>query len=180
MVPTATHKGTGILRTTTKTRRCTLISTESSDVSENGWIRPIAFVAAILFLVYWVFPVGAGLAKDTSVFPKWWGPLDVGLAFVLAVVAFGIQIVVRGNVDQRAEYTTYRIYRTFTHGITLVGVLVMLAGGRITWQNCATGFLWHTWLGLYILPWWLAASVVKNRFGWQRFVLSPSRAMQPL
>jgi hypothetical protein len=31
----------------------------------------------------------------------------------------------------------------------------MLAGDRINW---ATGFLWRTWLFLYILPWWFAAA----------------------
>ena len=29
---------------------------------------------------------------------------------------------------------------------------------RIKWANCATGFLWRTWLFLYILPWWVAAA----------------------
>jgi hypothetical protein len=132
-------------------------STGSSDVTQTVWVRRIALLAAILFLVSWMFPVGAGLARDTSAFPKWWGPVDVGLAFVLAIMAFGIPVLVRGTVDQRAEETTYRIYRTLTHGIMLVGVLVMVAGDRITWEHCATGFLWRTWLGLYILPWWLAA-----------------------
>ena len=120
-----------------------------------------SLLAAILFVVSWMFPVGAGLAKDTSAFPKWWGPVDVGLAFVLAIMAFGIQALVRGSVDQRAEDTAYRIYRTLTHGIIVAAVLVMLAGDRITCVNCATGFLWRTWLGLYVLPWWLAA--LRNR-----------------
>ena len=75
----------------------------SSDVSQTVWIRPIAFVASILFLVSWVFPVAAGLVKDTSAFPKWWGPVDVGLSLLLAIVAIGIQALVRGTVDQRAE-----------------------------------------------------------------------------
>jgi hypothetical protein len=64
---------------------------------------------------------------------------------------------VHGKVDRQAEETTYRIYRTLTHGLILVGLTVMLAGDRVVWANCATGFLWRTWLGLYILPWWLAA-----------------------
>jgi hypothetical protein len=93
-----------------------------------------------LFLLSWVFPVGAGLAKDTTAFPEWWGAVDVGVAFVLAILAFGIQILVRGKVDKRAEDATYRIYRTFTHGTIGVAVLVMLAGDRITRVNCATGF----------------------------------------
>lgn len=120
--------------------------------------RPAAVTAAILFLLSWVFPIGAGLAKDTSAFPKWWGPTDVGLAFLVALSAFAIQVLVRGNVDRQAEEITYRAYRALTHGIIGVGVLVMLGGGdRIAWANCVTGFLWRTWLGLYILPWWLTA-----------------------
>jgi hypothetical protein len=114
-------------------------------------------VAAILFLVSWVFPVCAGLARDTSAFPKWWGPVDVGLTFVLAILALGVQMQVYARLDREAEETTYYIYRTFTHGLMVVGLLVMLAGDRVTWANCATGFLWRTWLGLYILPWWLVA-----------------------
>ena len=81
------------------------------------WVRPFAFAAAILFLLSWVFPVGAGLAKDTSAFPKWWGTVDVAVAFVLALASFGIQMLVRGRVDKGAEDATYRIYRTLTHGL---------------------------------------------------------------
>ena len=121
------------------------------------WIRPFAFATAILFLFSWLFPIGAGLAKDTAVFPRWWGTVDVAVAFVLAIAAFATQMLSRGGVDKRAEDVTYRVYRILTHGIIAVAVLVMLAGSRITWTNCATGFLWRTWLGLYILPWWLAA-----------------------
>jgi hypothetical protein len=76
-----------------------------------------------LFLVSWVFPVGAGLAKDTSAFPKWWGAADVGLAFILAIVAFGIQTHARGKVDRQAEDTTYRVHRTTTHALILVAGL---------------------------------------------------------
>jgi len=125
-------------------------------VIQAGSVRPFAFAAAILYLLSWIFPVGAGLAKDTSVFPKWWGMVDVAVTFALAIAAFGIQLLVRERVDKGDEGTAYRIYRTLTHGIIAVAALVMLAGDRITWVNCATGFLWRTWLGLYILPWWLA------------------------
>lgn len=118
--------------------------------------RRFAFATAILYLLSWVFPIGAGLEKDTTAFPKWWGTADVGLAFVLIAV-FGIQMLVRGKVDRRADETAYRVYRIFTHGIIAVAVLVILAGDRITWVNCATGFLWRAWLALYMLPWWLTA-----------------------
>src|SRR5262245_45424110 len=120
--------------------------------------RAIALTAAILFVLSWIFPVGAGLVKNPTNMPQWWGSVDVALAFVVAVGAFGIQVLSHGNVDKQAERTTYRIYRSSLHALLVVGVLVMLAGDRINWANCATGFLWRTWLFLYILPWWLAAA----------------------
>src|SRR5215831_13752594 len=120
-------------------------------MTQPAWARRTAFGALILFLLSWVFPIGAGLAKDTSMFPRWWGTADVALAFVLAIAALGIPVLVRGRVDKGVEEATYRAYRILTHGIMAVGVLVMLAGDRITWANCATGFLWRTWLGLYML-----------------------------
>src|SRR5215469_4543404 len=119
--------------------------------------RTIALTAAILFVLSWVFPICAGLVSNPTSLPHWWGTVDVALAFVVAVGAFGIQILGRRNVDKQAERTTYRIYRSSLHALLAVGVLVMLAGDRIKWANCATGFLWRTWLFLYILPWWLAA-----------------------
>jgi hypothetical protein len=126
-------------------------------MTRAAWLRPIAFGASILFLPSWVFPIGAGLAKDTSVLPRWWGAADVALAFTLAIAALGIPALIRGRVDKGPEEATYRAYRILIHGIMAVAVLVMLAGDRITWANCATGLLWRTWLGLYILPWWIAA-----------------------
>jgi hypothetical protein len=126
-------------------------------VAKPALVRLFAISAAILFLLSWVFPIAAGLAKDTSGFPKWWGVADVSLAAVMAVGTFGIQALVREHVDKRDQDSTYRAYRTLTHGLMAVAVLVMVAGDSITWINCATGFLWRSWLGLYILPWWFAA-----------------------
>src|SRR5215471_9434861 len=120
--------------------------------------RTIALTAAILFVLSWVFPICAGLVSNPTSLPQWWGTVDVALAFVVAVGAFGIQVLGHGNVDKRAERTTYRIYRRSLHALLVVSVLVMVAGDRIKWANCATGFLWRTWLFLYILPWWLAAA----------------------
>jgi hypothetical protein len=120
--------------------------------------RACALAAAILFVLSWIFPVGAGLVRNPTSLPHWWGKVDVALAFVVAVAALGIQGLAHGNVDKQAEQTAYRIYRSLMHAILVVAVMVMLAGDRITWVNCATGFLWRTWLLLYILPWWLAAA----------------------
>jgi hypothetical protein len=119
--------------------------------------RAIALTAAILFVLSWIFPVAAGLVKNPTSLPKWWGPVDVALAFVVAVGALGIPALGHGNLDKQVEQTAYRIYRRSLHAILAVGVVVMLSGDRIKWANCATGFLWRTWLFLYILPWWLAA-----------------------
>ncbi|MBV8071530.1 MAG: hypothetical protein JO270_16595 [Acidobacteriaceae bacterium] len=127
-------------------------------MTEDVWRRAFTFTAAILFVLSWIFPLGAGLARNTNVLPQWWGTVDVTVAFVVAVSVLGIHGLARGRVDKRAEATTYRIYRTFTHAIMAVAVLVMIAGDRVVWANCATGFLWRTWLMLYVLPWWLVAA----------------------
>src|SRR5215468_546447 len=100
--------------------------------------RSIALTAAILFVLSGAFPVGAGLARNPTTLPRWWGAVDVALAFVVAVAAIGIQVLSHGNVDTRAEQNTYRIYRSLIHALLVVGVLVILAGDRIKWAYCAT------------------------------------------
>ena len=120
--------------------------------------RAIALTAAILFVLSWIFPIGAGLVRNPASLPRWWGAVDVALAFVVGIGALVIPGLGHGNLDQQTERTTYRIYRRWLHAILLVGVLAILAGDRIKWANCATGFLWRSWLFLYILPWWLAAA----------------------
>src|SRR5215467_8330713 len=120
--------------------------------------RAVALTAAMLFVVSWIFPVGAGIVKNPTNLPQWWGVVDVVLAFAVAVGACAIPGLAHGNVDKQAEQTTYRIYRRSLHATLFVGVLVMLAGDRIKWAYCATGFLWRAWLFLYILPWWLVAA----------------------
>jgi 1,4-dihydroxy-2-naphthoate octaprenyltransferase len=120
--------------------------------------RVFVLTAAILFVLSWIFPVGAGLVRNPTSLPQWWGTVDIALAFAVAVAALCIPGLAHGNMDKQAEQTTYRVYRGSMHAILGVGVLVMLAGDRINWANCATGFLWRTWLFLYILPWWFAAT----------------------
>ena len=120
--------------------------------------RAVALTLAILFVLSWIFPVVAGLVKNPTRLPQWWGAADVALAFAVAVGACAIPGLAHGNVDKRAEQTTYRIYRSSLHATLVAGVLVMLAGDRIRWESCATGFLWRAWLFLYILPWWLVAA----------------------
>jgi hypothetical protein len=85
------------------------------------------------------------------------------LAFVLAVMVFAVMETAHGKISRQAEDATYRAYRILTHGIFVMLVLFFLAGERITWTNCLTGFGWRAWLLLYALPSWFA--VVKSSCG---------------
>jgi len=121
------------------------------------WGRPVAVATAVVFLISLAFPVVAGLSKDTAFFPKWWGPLDVVIAFVLAFLAIAVFALTQGKVNKQAEDASYRAYRVLTHGILAMSVVVILFGDRIIWINCITGFLWRIWLLLYGLPAWFTA-----------------------
>ena len=122
------------------------------------WSRPVAIGAAVLFFLSWIFPVTAGVSKDTESFSKWWGRLDVGLAFVLVILTFVIMGIAQGKVDKQAEEASYRGYRILLHGILVMCVVFFVFGDRVTWTNCLTGFAWRTWLLLYALPAWLTTS----------------------
>jgi hypothetical protein len=121
------------------------------------WGRPLAVAAAIVFFISSAFPVVAGLSKNTASFPKWWGTLDVALAFVLAALAFLVMVVAEGKVDRQVTDVSYRTYRILIHGIFVMLVVFFLAGERIVWTNCLTGFAWRAWLLLYCLPAWFTA-----------------------
>ena len=99
--------------------------------------RAFALAAAILFILSWIFPVSAGLVRNPTSLPLWWGTVDVALAFVVAVAALGIQGLAQRNVDKQAEQTAYRIYRSLVHAILVVGVVVRVAGDRINWVKKA-------------------------------------------
>lgn len=117
------------------------------------WGRPLAIVAAVVFVVSSAFPVVAGLSKNTSSFPQWWGQVDVGIAFVLVILVIAITVA-GANVSKQAKDTSYRAYRILTHGILALLVVFFLFGDRIIWINCLTGFAWRAWLLLYSLPAW--------------------------
>jgi nitronate monooxygenase len=117
--------------------------------------RLLAIVVAIVFCTSSVFPLVAGLSKNTASFPQWWGPLDVGIAFFLAILALALLSLAQGHVTKQADDASYRAYRFLIHGILLLCVAVIFWGDWITWTNCVTGFAWRTWLLLYCLPAWL-------------------------
>jgi hypothetical protein len=112
-------------------------------------------VTAIVFFLSLTFPVTAGLSKNTAAFPKWWGVLDVGIAFILVALAFVIVGLVQGKVDKQAEAASYRAYRILIHGIFVLIVVFFLFGDRIIWINGLPGIAWRSWLLLYCLPAWI-------------------------
>jgi len=144
----------------------TLMPIEKSDQSMDGSQtprviaprgaqgRPLAVAAAVLFCISSAFPAVAGFVKDTESWPKWWGGLDVGLAFVVALMALAIAARAQGRPTKRAEESSYRAYRVLIHGILAMLVAFFLLGDRIIWIQCLTGFAWRAWLLLYVLPAW--------------------------
>jgi hypothetical protein len=118
--------------------------------------RPIAVAAAVVFVISAAFPVAAGLSRDTASFPRWWGAVDVGVAFVLAALAMAVMALAHGRTDKGVEDASYRAYRVLIHGIFAMLLVFFLLGDRIIWVNCLTGLAWRYWLLLYSLPSWLA------------------------
>jgi len=110
-----------------------------------------------------MFPAVAAFVTDTMSWPAWWGGVDVGLAFVLAVLAFVVIGATRGMVDKQAEDSSYRAYRILTHGIFATLLVFFMFGDRIIWEQCLTGFAWRTWLLLYSLPAWFTALRAPQR-----------------
>lgn len=119
------------------------------------WCRRFAIAVAVVFAISSVFPAVAGMSHDTESFPKLWGTLDVGIAFLLAVLVFVIFGLAHGKVNKQAEDASYRAYRILIHGIFALLVVFVFFGDRIVWPNCLSGFAWRYWLLLYSLPAWL-------------------------
>jgi hypothetical protein len=119
------------------------------------WGRPLAITTAIVFSISSVFPVVAGFVTNRETWPRWWGVLDVAIAFVLAMLALAVMGLAQGRVNKPAEDASYRAYRVLIHAIFAIGVVFILFGDRIVWSNCITGFAWRYWLLLYGLPAWL-------------------------
>ena len=85
------------------------------------WSRSLAVTAAIVFCISTAFPVVAGFVKDTESWPKWWGVLDVGIAFVLAMLAFF-------TLEKAMYEVSYELAnRPLWVDIPLKGVLAILA-----------------------------------------------------
>jgi hypothetical protein len=129
----------------------------SFTTSRALWSRRLAIVIPVVFFISSVFPATAGLAKDTAAFPKWWGPLDVAIAFVLAILTILMIALVGSDISKQAEEAAYHAYRFLTHGILALCVVFFLFGDHIAWTYCLIGFAWRAWLLLYSLPAWFNA-----------------------
>jgi hypothetical protein len=70
--------------------------------------RPPAITTAIVFCISSVFPVVAGSVADRETWPRWWGVLDVAIAFVLAMLALAVMGYAQGKVNKPAEVASYR------------------------------------------------------------------------
>jgi hypothetical protein len=110
----------------------------------------------MVFVISSLFPVVAAFVRDREAWPQWWGVLDVVIAFVLTMLAFAVMGFGQTKVNKRVEDASYRAYRLLLHGILALLVVFFLAGDRIVWSNCLTGFGWRAWLLLYSLPAWFA------------------------
>jgi hypothetical protein len=122
------------------------------------WGRPLAVATAIVFCISSAFPAVAAFVTDRESWPQWWGVLDVGIAFVLVLLALVLLGATQGKVTRQAEEASYRAYRVLIHGIILMLVIFFLFGDRIVWGNCLTGFAWRAWLLFYGLPAWFTLS----------------------
>jgi hypothetical protein len=124
--------------------------------------RSIALATAALFIISLAFPAVAAFVKDTKAWPKWWGVLDVTLAFVLVVLVLVVLTTARDRVNKEVEQITYKVYRVLIWAIFLLMAVFVVAGDRIIWTQCLTGFAWRYWLLLYALPWWIGASRITS------------------
>ena len=119
--------------------------------------KRLAVATAVVFAVSLAFPVTAALSRSPSSFPQWWGPLDVAIAFLLAIMAMALLAITGRVVTQRAQDATYRTYRVLLHGVLGLVVVFFLFDDRIIWRYGLLGLAWRTWLLLYGLPAWYTA-----------------------
>jgi hypothetical protein len=139
--------------------------TSRSTQALANWGRSLAIATAVVFFISSLFPLVAGLARDTASFPRWWGILDLGIAFMLAGLAIAVIALAQRHVTRQAEDASYRFHRILMHGLFALIVVFLLFGDRIVWTNCLPGFAWRTWLLLYAMPAWFTAFQATAKLG---------------
>ena len=129
------------------------------------WARPLAIATAVVFCISTVFPIVASLTVRTAEVPRFWGVLDVVIAFALAFMAITLAVITDGRVTELEEKAAYRAYRILMNGILVLLVIFLSVGDRIVWSVGLVGIGWRVWLVLYALPAWITA--LKSRTGSQ-------------
>ena len=125
--------------------------------------RLIGQITWAVFGISLVFPAVAAFVRRPEIWPKWWGAVDVCLAFLLALLGVLVQSLSRDQVDAHVKELSYRAYRVLLHGILAMLLLFFVAGNRIKWDQCLTGFAWRAWLLAYCLPSWVAVFQPSNK-----------------
>ncbi len=91
--------------------------------------RRLAILAAVVFLVSTGFPVVAGLSHNPASFPKWWGILDVGLVFLLGVLAMiASSALLRQSRQASGRFKLPSL--SFSHPWNIVGAYCVLPRWR--------------------------------------------------
>ena len=85
----------------------------------------------------------------------------MALAFILALLAFTVLALGQSRISQSEEIQTYRAYRVLIHSLFVFLLIFFLFGNHVAWNRCLTGFVWRSWLLLYVLPAWIAAYHTK-------------------
>ena len=123
--------------------------------SQRG--RQLAVATAIVFVISSIFPVAAGLSANPESFSRWWGVLDVVIAFILAALAIVIAARFERGVTAEIKLAAYRMYRVLINAILVLLVVFLLGGDRVRWTIFLPGLAWRGWLLFYGLPAWIVA-----------------------
>ncbi len=123
--------------------------------SQRG--RQLAVATAIVFVISSIFPVAAGLSRNPGSFPRWWGILDVVIAFILVALAIVVATLFERGVTQEIKLVAYRTYRVLINAIIVLLVAFFLEADRIRWTILLVGLAWRGWLLFYSLPAWIVA-----------------------
>ena len=119
--------------------------------------RRLAVMTAIVFVISSIFPVVVGLSGNPESFPRWWGILDVAIAFILAALAIVIAVRFERVVTAEIKLAAYRTYRVLVNVILALLVIFLLGGDRVRWTIFLPGLAWRGWLLFYGLPAWIVA-----------------------
>jgi hypothetical protein len=119
--------------------------------------RTLAIATAVVFLISLIFPISVGVVNSPASLPRWWGVLDVIIAFVLCALAVVTAVRFERRITAEIRDASYRHYRLLINVILVLLVVFLIGGDRVTWTYFLPGIAWRTWLLFYAWPSWLTA-----------------------